>query len=997
MLLLGGRSSGPPPHGLAEPHRVRLTRRAGAPLRCLTLLLLPLPALAAGSVRHFDIPPENAALALNQFAREADVTLLFSSSLVSGSRMAGLHGDFSVTAGLARLLGGTGLSYRQVGHSAIAIVKSPGTPGAAQWNAAQAAPGSSPSGRSASRPRRPEERGRRHGFLGRIAGLLSRAGTVLAGGQGPVPRLSSHASANSNSLQEVVVTGTPEESGVKLLDASFAITTASLTQIHQALPSSAADLLKIVPGLWAESTGGKTGPNIELAGFPGGADAPYVTYQIEGSPIYPAPTLSFMDNSSLFRLDDTIERVEIVQGGPSVVYSNGQIGATANFILRHGTARPHGELALTIGSEGKYRLDGFFGGPLAPRWFVSVGGFYRESNGIRSPQFPADQGGQITATLLHTWAGGRLLFWGRELDDKNLFVTDIPLAVSANGRHVSAFPGFDPHTGTFAGNATRGITVEEFPCAPAGCTPGTLSADLADGRGSRVHFFGSDLHLAAGAWTISNNLGYTAGEMPTNALFNNFAPETLGSFVANAIASANADPYIMGSRGTRGVPFTSATASFVTSGIAANPATEVASLGFWIVRKRIQAFTDDLRFSRRLFAGDIATLGGYFADYSSDDTWYLGNNELMTATPNAQLINVSLYSAAGAAGPVGQVTQNGILSGAFYALEDRYTGRNTALFFSDQWHVGPWLLDAEYRAENENVDGIVEGSTSIDLDANPLTLYNNGTNVVTGRWSPSSYDHTLGAWSAGVNYQLRSSMSVYARVNEGVHFPSFDDLRNGAPDSQRIQNYELGFRSQSSSLYASVDFFHRVFYGVPFQAFLGNGAQVTATYGARSFGTDVQLDWFPLAHLSIGLTGDWQHSLYTHFSSYAGIGGTGAFDNNGHILQRQPRLQFRITPEYDVPTDWGELKVFSTVSYIDLRYSDPGSTQVLPAYYTLDAGIVADIAPRFEVRLQGTNLTDEIGLTEGNARALTSGISAGYEMARPIFGREVQAQLKYLF
>jgi len=239
-------------------------------------------------------------------------------------------------------------------------------------------------------------------------------------------------------------------------------------------------------------------------------------------------------------------------------------------------------------------------------------------------------------------------------------------------------------------------------------------------------------------------------------------------------------------------------------------------------------------------------------------------------------------------------------------------------------------------------------------------------------------------------------MSVYGRINEGVHFPSFDDVRVGTPDSQQIENYQVGYKVQTRSLYASVDIFHRLFFGVPFQAFLGNGTQVVATYGARSWGTDFQAVWSPLERLSVGLTGDWQHSVYTHFSSFAGVGAQ-AFDNDGNILQRQPRLQLRFTPEYAVPTAWGKVRVFARVSYIDLRYSDPENTQVLPAYTTLDAGVVGDFGEHVELRLQGTNLTDALGLTEGNSRSLTSGISTGFEMARPIFGREVQGQLKYYF
>ena len=962
------------------------------------VLLIAIPILglasrgarAADVQRRFDIPAEPLGSALDEFARQADVTLLFSSTLVARVRTSGVHGEFAIAPALGRLLGGTGLAFRQVGASAIAIVASSQLSAAAGHGAAS--PAASTAGGSAAGAAAAAHGGILHG----IEQLLTRAGRVFQRASEPRPAPADRQSASGyTSLQEVVVTGTPEVSGVKLLDASFPVSAASLKQIHLAMPSSAADLLKIVPGLWAESSGGQTGANIEVAGFPGGADAPYVTYQIEGSPVYPLATLYFMDNSSLLRLDDTVARVEVVQGGPSVVYSNGQIGATVNFILRHGTPTPHGEIALSLGSEGLYRLDGFYGGPLTRSWFVSLGGFYRISNGIRNPGFPADDGGQLTATLYHPMAGGSLLLWARTLHDKNLFVTDIPIAVSANGRSVAGFPGFDPNTGTFAGNATRAITVQEFPCAVPGCIPGTVSADLGNGRGSDVRLAGADLNLALGAWSLSNKMGFTAGHMPTNALFNNFAPQTLGSFVASEIAAANSDPAIAAA--AAGAPFVTAVGTFVAGGAGVSPATEVASLGFWIVDKKIRAFTDDLRFSRPLFAGDTATMGGYVADYSADDSEYLGNNELMTARPNAVLINLSLLTAAGASGPVAQVTRNGIYSGAFTAIADHYHGRNAALFLSDQWHIGPWLLDAEYRTENEKIYGIVAGTTTVDLDGNPLTLYNNGTNVVTGQWLPSTYDHTLGAWSAGANYELNSHMSVYGRINEGVHFPSFDDVRVGTPGSQQIENYQVGYKAQTRAVYASVDIFHRLFFGVPFQAYLGNGTQATATYGARSWGVDFQADWFALRHLSLGVTGDWQHSVYTHFSSFAGVNGTGAFNNDGNILQRQPRLQVRFTPEYDVPTSWGRLRVFATVSYIDLRYSDPENTQILPAYATIDAGILGNFGEHIEVRVQGTNLTDAIGLTEGNSRSLTAGISTGFEMARPIFGRELQGQVKYYF
>ena len=86
-----------------------------------------------------------------------------------------------------------------------------------------------------------------------------------------------------------------------------------------------------------------------------------------GSPVYGMPTLSFFETTSIFRLDDTVRAVEILQGGPSVVFAGGQMGATANFLLKTGTDTPSGSVGLTYGDENLWRLDGFFGFPICRR------------------------------------------------------------------------------------------------------------------------------------------------------------------------------------------------------------------------------------------------------------------------------------------------------------------------------------------------------------------------------------------------------------------------------------------------------------------------------------------------------------------------------------------------------------------------------------------------------------------------------------------------------
>jgi outer membrane receptor protein involved in Fe transport len=978
-----------------------MRRRLAFLIRCLALTMLGAQAFADPTLRHFDIQTQATASALNEFARQADITLVFSSALVDKHQTIGIKGDFTILEGLRRLLDGSGLSFTQVSATTIAI--SAETKAAEPQPPPANGPGASPDPVGNGNQTKGDDNMNHRGLFTRIAALFALSGAALSSGHAygqdtAAPAAPADASAaNTSTLDEIVVTGTAQSKGLKKLDASFQITTASLEEIRDVNPSSSADLLKIVPSVWVESGGGAAGPNIELAGYPGGSGAPYVTYSINGSPIYPSHNLSFLDDSSMFRLDDTIERAEVVLGGPGVVFSDGQLGATANFILRQGSAIEHGDLGVTVGSEGLYRIDGFYGGPISKDWYMSFGGFYRTSDGIRKSQFPADDGGQLTATLSHDMENGSIMFYARELNDKNLFIADIPLLATGTGKNVSysGFPGFNPLTGWYAGSGIQGLSVQECP----GCAP--LTANLADGRGSNIHTFGNNLDLdVADGVHLSNKLQFTSGDMPTIGIFTGSAPPvTMSSFIASSVASANGNAGAVAAGGLA----SGGTATYVGGG-AVNPNTYVMSNGFWVVDKQLQSFTDDLRFTFQIVPGNDLTVGTYFAAYKSDDTWYLGNNELMTATPNSSLINLTLNNGA-------IISNNGLTSASTFTLIDRFNGTNYALFASDQWRIGPWLLDGGFRVEQQKVDGTIENDTATNLSTNPLSLYNQGVSVPNGTWTVYNCDQTLalgnahecdqfkktkGSGTIGATYEITQHMSVYGRADQGVHFPSFDDLRNGTPQTESIRNFQVGYRVQTDTLYADVDVFHRTFSGVPFQQFVttSTGLQnLVFTYGVDSTGVDFVARWQPIQNLSLGITGNWQDSTYTDIIA---AGGAGA---DGNVLQRQPRFQARFTPEYNIPMEWGGLRVFLTYSDIGLRYSDPGNAQVLPSYETLDAGIVADIGKHFEVRLQGTNLTNELGITEQDARAAsgTSGSSGGFALGRPIFGREENIGVKYKF
>ena len=95
-------------------------------------------------------------------------------------------------------------------------------------------------------------------------------------------------------------------------------------------------------------------------------------------------------------------------------------------------------------------------------WYGSVGGFWRTSDGVRDPEFTADEGGQLTATLKRESDAGELVLYARYLDDKNQFITPIPV-IQRGTDNFSAYPGFDPLTATYNSEAIRHVRLDGYP------------------------------------------------------------------------------------------------------------------------------------------------------------------------------------------------------------------------------------------------------------------------------------------------------------------------------------------------------------------------------------------------------------------------------------------------------------------------------------------------------------------------------------------------------
>jgi iron complex outermembrane receptor protein len=436
-----------------------------------------------------------------------------------------------------------------------------------------------------------------------------------------------------------------------------------------------------------------------------------------------------------------------------------------------------------------------------------------------------------------------------------------------------------------------------------------------------------------------------------------------------------------------GAPATSGSISYVRGGAVA-PTQQVVQAGLWPVEKQLSSFTDELRISKELIQNHTFTAGGYYANYKSNDIWYLGNSHLMTATPNASLIDVTLAN-----GTI--VSRNGVDGNVFYAPVADYKGSNLALFLADEWKISDRIrVDAGVRRETQRLKATISNLRSADTDNNPLTVYNNGTSMPTGTNTSLRRNDSVNSFTVGGIYKLSKDASVFVRANTGHTFIYFDDMRNagtqaalddrnGVPNP-KVTQYEAGFKTAGQFYSAYINAFYTQFTGISFQQ-ITTDSVLNSISGSRGHGVEFELAVRPVTNLQVTLTGDYQKSKYR--------------DNpviTGNDVQRQPNLQFRLTPSYRIPFGDNAVKLYGTYTHIGSRWADQANLSYLPSYKTVDVGALATLGQNWEVRLSATNLTNELGLTEGNSR-LTGAQSSGPINARPLFGRAVEASLMYRF
>ncbi len=451
-------------------------------------------------------------------------------------------------------------------------------------------------------------------------------------------------------LEQVVVTGSSTRTSK--MKQSLSVSTMDSEQISKSGATNAAELLRSVPGVRSESSGGEGNANITVRGVPLSAGGSrYVQIQEDGLPVLLFGDIAFGTSDQFLRADYNTERLEVVRGGSASTLASNSPGGLINFISKTGTEKG-GSVGLSAGLDRSlWRLDADYGGSLGNGTSFHIGGFQRQGEGGRPTGQTLENGGQIKGNITQKLDNGYVRLSFKSLDDKTPSFLPVPVTVS-NGK-INQIPGIDPRTAFFiTPSLSRDVSFNK--------DGGTTSTATRDG-----------LHVKSQA------LGFEAGFDLGNGLSvdEKFRKSSnSGRFVA-LFPSDN------GSNGTA--------KSF--SGVLFNTSLDNLDNTF-----------NDLKLTKVIKSGDVKTtlVGGFFyGTQNVAQTWFWNQYNLTMSGTNSQVVNAAGQPSSA---PVGQgwTTFGGCCTRTW---DVQYT--QTSPYVATTVELGALILDGSLRRDEQKARG----------------------------------------------------------------------------------------------------------------------------------------------------------------------------------------------------------------------------------------------------------------------------------------------------
>lgn len=712
-------------------------------------------------------------------------------------------------------------------------------------------------------------------------------------------------------LDAVVVTGT--STAKSKMRSSVAISTIESEGVTAVTAASAADVLRAVPGIRAEASGGESNANVAVRGIPVSAGgARYIQFQEDGLPVLQFGDMAFATPDTWMRADAAFERLEVVRGGSASVLATGAPGGIINFIGKTGLEQG-GSLQLTKGLDfDQTRVDYGYGGRLAPKTRFFVGGFYRVGDGGRPGADGTENGGQIRGNVTFELAGKdfvRLSF--KHLDDHS--PTFMPTPVRYVNGSIQQIPGLDPRRAAFYDVAwPLDNTLSN--------TNGRTLSNIRDGLAAKSNAFGAEVDLdAGGGFRLQNKFSWSKN-----------SGRFIGIFPGDDVAAAPVGTTIA-TGPDAGKAYTGAKFTVVVFN------TQVDDVGL---------MANDLKFSRDFaLAGGArvsAVAGLYTSVQKLDLTWNFNQYSLSAEQEGARVLNVPGVTN-GAPG----------FGGCCSNFQDsKYT--TNAPYLVLNLDAGPLTADFGIRRDQQKGSG---------------SYYQSNAGLAYDLGKPNAIDYEFGrtSYSLGGNYALSNDLSLFARYSDGaaynadrITFFNNPNLVNGKSPTiptNKVKQLEAGVKIRGNGMSLFATLFHAKTDEVNVD--VTTSPIVAKANRYRSNGLELEGSArFGLVNLLGGLT-------YTD-----------AKQADGRAPKRQAKVVYQLTPTVNLSDalTFG-VGIVGTTKSQDDGPTGP-LTITLPAYTVVNAFASYALTDRATLSLAANNLLNELAYTESNdgrgaARAYT--------------------------
>lgn len=808
---------------------------------------------------------------------------------------------------------------------------------------------------------------------------------LVAGGFVASPALAQD-NADGEDSGEIIVTATAR--GKNRLETSISVSTLNEDTIVRLAPPSSADLIRQIPGIRSEASGGEGNANIAVRGLPvstGGAR--YIQLQEDGLPILEFGDIIFGNADNFLRADRNVARVEAVRGGSASTFASNAPGAVINFISKTGK-QAGGAIQASIGLDFEtYRMDFDYGAPLADDLYFHVGGFYRTGEGGRDIGFNGFDGGQIKANITKEFDSGYIRFSGKYLNDRTPTILPMPVQVTGSNANPNyrGIAGFDPRRDAlYSPFITQAVTLDG--------SNNPTSFNINDGLSVRSAAFGVEAQFDIGAgWQVTNRFRFA---------------DNSGSFTSPFPASAGTAQGI--ADGLGGAGSTIRFASGPNAGALANPA-NIGGNGLLtnvvVFNTRLNSLdniTNDFRISNDFDLGGarLAFTGGFYASRQTIDTDWLWTSQVQTVEGSGRAVLVDILDADGNA-----VTQNG-QTGFGASFFGNCCRRNYdvdystfAPFASLSLEIDRLTLDLSARYDFGDANGSITGADSgfgngvigFDFDNNGIISPAEAltSQLPLGQARPVNYNFGYLSYSLGANYLVTDEVGVFARYSRGgrhtadrsLFSPAVSTIDGSLPGGDtgviaRVNQAELGVKYQSRgvSLYATgfyattsetnVDIAPLVLFDTEFEAY---GVELEGSYTTGPFS------------LSAGAT--WTKAEIVDALDITTIGNT---------PRRQADLVYQGTAQYSDDLFTIGANIIGTTA----SFAQDNNGLKLPAFAQVNAFLAVRPMDRVEVGLNATNLFNSFGFTEAEEGLIPAN---DIVRARSIQGRTILASVRFDF